>query len=98
MCTGAGESVFVTERSAAGGAQPIVYCVPPRGMSRLPFTCDVKLCPRSPTRTEPGAIADPCVTNELRLARGTFMVIVFVAVSNDPVGVPWRVYESEPSQ
>src|SRR5256885_12709120 len=25
--TGSGESVFVTERSAAGGAQPTVYCV-----------------------------------------------------------------------
>ena len=42
MCTGSGESVFVTERSAAG-AQPIVYWVPPRVMSRCPFTCDVKL-------------------------------------------------------
>jgi DNA-binding CsgD family transcriptional regulator len=40
MCTGSGESVFVTERSAVGGAQPIVYWVPPRVMSRWPFTCD----------------------------------------------------------
>ena len=91
MCTGSGESVFVTERSAAGGAQPIVYWVPPRVMSRLPFTCDVKVCPRSPTRTEPGPIADPCVTNGLRLASGTFIVIVLVAESNDPLAVPCRV-------
>src|ERR1700682_5313158 len=75
-----GMGVGVVGDGVGGGGTPqlIVYCVPPRAMSRLPFAWDVKVEPRRPTRTEPGPIGGPCVTNGFSLFEETLTVIVLL--------------------
>src|SRR5438552_11194360 len=82
-----------------GTPQLIVYCVPPRAMSRLAFAWEVKVEPRRPTRTEPGPMAGPCVTKGLSLLAATLTMIRSFTVSKEPLSaLPCDVYVIEPSE
>ena len=81
-CAGSGESAFWIARSAAW--QPTVYCVPPRLRSRFALAFDVNVCPRRPTRVDPGRTAGPCETKESSLSSESATVIVLCCWSNDP--------------
>src|SRR5438552_1092306 len=81
---GVGVGVAVAAQPASAAPQlPTTNSVPPRAMSRLPFTWLVNVWPRRPASRVPFPIA-PFDANGFSLATDTLIVIVLFVVSGRP--------------
>src|SRR5438477_203305 len=96
---GVGVGVAVAAQPASAAPQlPTTNSVPPRAMSRLPFTWLVNVWPRRPASRVPFPIA-PFDANGFSLATDTLIVIVLFVVSNFPQSaLPRVVLVNDPSE